>query len=321
MRRAVVGWFLVLLCWGAAWAAEGPAQGPDLDAPGYHEQPSWFKVSFLDIRDDVREATSAGKRVVLYFYQDGCPYCKKLLETNLSQQDIVARMRKNFDVVSINMWGDREVTDLDGKVVTEKQFAERRRVMFTPTLLFLDEQGRVVLRMNGYYPPHKFMTVLDYVAGHLEDKLSYRDYYAKVDPEPAKGVLHREPGYMDPPYRLDARSGDRPLLVLFEQKDCPPCDELHLDILKRPESRKLMRHFDVVLLDMWSDTPVRTPDGRSIDAASWARALKIQYAPSMVFFDGSGKEVFRAEGYLRAFHTQSVLDYVASGAYRSQPSF
>jgi len=40
-----------------------------------------------------------------------------------------------------------------------------------------------------------------------------------------------------------------------------------------------------------------------------------------VFFDGSGKEVFRAEGYLRAFHTQSVLDYVASGAYRSQPSF
>ncbi len=324
MISARFGWVLLLVFWTAgALAAESSRQAPDggLVNPGYHEQPAWFKTSFLDMREDVAEAAAAHKRLVLYFYQDGCPYCKKLLEVNFAQRDIVQKMRANFDVVAINMWGDREVTDLAGRGTTEKAFAQDLKVMFTPTLLFLDEKGNVVLRTNGYYPPHKFRTVLNYVAGHMESRMSYRDYYAKVDPEPAKGELHQDPAYRKPPYRLDERGDGRPLLVLFEQKDCSACDELHLDILKRPESRKLLSEFDVVLLDMWSRTPVRTPSGVQTDAAGWARTLKIQYAPSMIFFDTEGREVFRAEGYLKAFHTQSVLDYVASGAYRKQPNF
>ncbi len=39
-----------------------------------------------------------------------------------------------------------------------------------------------------------------------------------------------------------------------------------------------------------------------------------------MFFDG-GKEVFRVEAYLRPFHLASALEYVASGAYRKEPSF
>jgi len=318
-----VAWFTMLVFWAAGAAAESSKEVLEggLANPGYHEQPSWFKNSFLDMREDVAEATAAGKRLVLYFYQDGCPYCKKLLEVNFAQRDIVQKMRANFDVVAINMWGDREVADFAGRSTTEKAFAQDLKVMFTPTLLFLDGKGNVVLRTNGYYPPHKFRTVLDYVAGHMEGTMSYRDYYARVDPEPARGELHRDPSYLQPPYRLDRRGDGRPLLVLFEQKDCAACDELHLDILKRPQSRALLSRFDVVLLDMWARTPVRTPAGVQTDAAGWARTLKIQYAPSMVFFDAEGREVFRAEGYLKAFHTQSVLDYVASGAYREQPNF
>jgi hypothetical protein len=31
--------------------------------------------------------------------------------------------------------------------------------------------------------------------------------------------------------------------------------------------------------------------------------------------------VFRTEAYLKSFHVQSSMDYVASGAYLEQPSF
>jgi thioredoxin-related protein len=41
----------------------------------------------------------------------------------------------------------------------------------------------------------------------------------------------------------------------------------------------------------------------------------------MIFFDVEGRELFRAEAYLKAFHLQSVLDYVASGAYKQYPEF
>ena len=34
-----------------------------------------------------------------------------------------------------------------------------------------------------------------------------------------------------------------------------------------------------------------------------------------------GKDVFRIDAYLKSFHTQSVLDYIASGAYKKQTNF
>ena len=72
---------------------------------------------------------------------------------------------------------------------------------------------------------------------------------------------------------------------------------------------------------MWADTPLQTPTGHDSTARQWARELAIVYAPSMVFFDTSGQEVMRADALLKSFHTQSVLDYVQSGAYREEPEF
>ena len=45
------------------------------------------------------------------------------------------------------------------------------------------------------------------------------------------------------------------------------------------------------------------------------------FAPTIVFFAADGREVFRIDAYLRPFHLESSLDYVASGAYRDEPSF
>ena len=317
---------VVLLVLGIGWSSAGAAEAEaTLEAglvnPGYHEKPTWFKQSFLDIREDAAEAEEEGRRVVLYFYQDGCPYCKKLLETNFSLKPIVDKTRRHFDVVAINMWGDREVTDFQGDLTTEKQFAADLRVMFTPTMLFLDEQGEVLVRVNGYYAPYKFETVLDYVSGRKEAEMSFRDYVKQTNPAPAKGTLHREAGYVAAPYRLGELSDDKPLLVLFEQKDCSTCDELHLDIFQRPETREQLARFHIALLDMWSADPVQTPQGHATTAVQWARELNVQYAPALVMFDRGGDEAFRAEGYLKSFHVQSVLDYVASGAYREQPNF
>jgi thioredoxin-related protein len=289
--------------------------------PGYQEKPDWFKASFLDLREDVQEARQAGRRVLLYFYQDGCPYCKKLLDVNFSQRQIREKTQKYFDVIAINIWGDQEVNDLSGITTTEKQFSETLKVMFTPTMLFLDETGQVVMRLNGYYPPHKFEAVVDYAGQHKEKESGFREYWASHAPPAATGVLHQQDSYLQPPYRLASRNADKPLLVMFEQNDCVACDELHMDILKRKESRELLKQFDVVLLDIWSDIEIETPGAVQTTAAAWAGSLNVQYTPSMVMFDSGGKEVFRTEAYLKTFHTQAALDYVLSGAYREQPNF
>lgn len=291
--------------------------------PGYQEKPAWFKESFLDIREDIAEAAGEGRRVILYFYQDGCPYCARLLKDNFGNRAIAEKTRRSFDVIAINMWGDREVVDLEGKPTTEKQFAAALRVQYTPTLLMLNEKGRVVLRINGYFEPHKFDVALDYVAGRHEGKQDFRSYYASVSPVAASGSLHELPMSLPHPLKLkDGRKGGRrPLVVFFEQAVCRECDELHNDILRRREVAISLTNLDTALLDMWSAETVQTPDGREMTARKWAAELGVKYAPSLVFFDADGKEVFRTEAYLRTFHLHGALDYVVSGAYRWQPSF
>ncbi len=99
----------------------------------------WFVGSFLNLRDDYSEARANGKRIVLIFEQRGCSYCKKLQTESLSAKYVNDYVRKHFDVVQINMWGDRDVTDFDGKVMSEKKLAARYNVLFTPTLVFIKD--------------------------------------------------------------------------------------------------------------------------------------------------------------------------------------
>ena len=291
--------------------------------PGYHEQPAWFKQSFLDIQDDIEEAANQDKRLILYFYQDGCPYCAKLLRDNFGQRHIAKKTQHHFDIISINMWGDRDVTWVDGTGAREKRFAARMKVMFTPTMLFLDEKGNIALRVNGYYSPEKFDAALDYVSGHHEEKLSFRDFFQQRKPIKVSGKLHPQPFFKKPPYNLIelTEQNDKPLLVMFEQRQCQECDELHTDIYQRKETLEQLARFNAIRLDMWSDTKLIIFDGSQTTAKEWARQLRIQYTPTLVFFDRQGKDIIRAEAYLKSFHVQSVMDYVASGAYKTQPSF
>lgn len=286
--------------------------------PGHEEHPDWFKVSFLDLYEDIEDAADNNKRLLIYYYQDGCPYCKKLLQENFSQRSISDKTQKYFDVVSINLWGDKEVTVGD-RTYTEKDFAEALKVQYTPTLLFFNEKNKIVFRANGYYPPEKFSALLDYIGQKQETKISYQDYMEKVNPQVSSGRLHDDINSVAS--ITDLTQATKPLLVMLEQKKCVTCDELHLDILKREESMKLLSRFNVAVLDMWSEVIIKTPSGKKMKVRDWAKNLDVKYAPSLLFFDNNGNEVFRADAYLKAFHTQSVMDYVSSGAYIKQSNF
>lgn len=304
---------------GASAAADAPQLSPGLVHPGYEEPPRWFKESFLDLRDDIAEAARAGRRVMLYFYQDGCPYCAKLLKEDFGNAALAAKTRRHFDVIALNLFGDREVTDLAGAVTTEKAYAKSLRVQFTPTLLVFDEHGGTALRLNGYLPPGPFDAALDYASGKAGGAKSFAEYLraregAKEGARPAATAA---------PLDLSRRDGGdaRPLLALFERKDCAACDELRADGFTRAEVAALLARFRMARIDVESGERLVTPAGAPSAMHDWSRSLGVAYTPSLVFFDTAGKEVFRVEGYVRPFHLASSLDYVASGAYREQPEF
>lgn len=266
------------------------------------EIPTWFTESFLEFPEDVEDAAREGKRLMLYFGQDGCPYCQQLMQTNFTQRAIVEKTRQHFVAVALNIFGDRELRWTDGRRMSEKELARALKIQYTPTILFLDETGGVLARLNGYYPPHRFSAALDYAAGRAGKGQRFDEYMKTVVAKSASPTLHEAPFLREGLVVLD---GAKPVALLFETPYCSGCDELHREGLRRPEVRALIERFDVYRLTL--------DDSR-------ARSLHIAYTPTLVFFDG-GREVFRVEAYLRPFHLASALDYVASGAYRDEPSF
>ena len=259
---------------------------------------------------------------MIYFGQDGCPYCRQLIVTNFSQRRIVEKTRRHFVAIALNLWGDRETTWVDGRARSEKALARFLDVQFTPTLLFLDERGAVVARLNGYYPPHRFEAVLDYVSGKRERRESLGAYLARQ----TRGHGQCAPGRRAPllPCRRRTTSGDAPRASRSPCSSTRPIAGRATSCtarVSREEVRALLERFDVVRLPLGARTALTTPDGRATTAQAWAAELDVTFAPTIVFFAADGREVFRVDAYLRPFHLESSLDYVASAAYRDEPSF
>lgn len=270
------------------------------------EAPDWFAQSLLYLPDDVAEAAREGKRVMLYFGQPGCPYCRQLMEVNFRQRPIAERMQKEFVSLELSIFGDRELTWTDGRQTTEKNLAALLKVQYTPTLVFLDEKGAVAHRVNGYYPPPRFLGALDQAWGR--------------PPSPAarggNAEMAAEPFFL----RLNDLKRTRPLAVLFETPYCAECDALHAGPLRDAAVRGELKKFEIVRFALSGADVISTPDGRKMKAADWARSLKIDYVPTIVLFDDGGTERLRMESYFRAFHVAGSLAYVSSGAWRGEPS-
>ncbi len=104
-----------------------------------HYRQRWYHVSFLDLREDFLEARAEDMRFAVIFEQQGCIYCKRMHTEVMSRKYINDYVRRNFRILQLNLWGAREVTDFDGKRMTEKKLAERWGVIFTPTVVFFKD--------------------------------------------------------------------------------------------------------------------------------------------------------------------------------------
>ena len=288
--------------------------------------PDWFKLSFLEIDADIKEAKEQNKKgLIIYFGQKFCPYCKAHLDKNWGQDDIVKYTKKNFDVIAINVKGQRPVVDIDGKTYTEKTFSVLKKTNFTPSVIFYNTKGQEVLRLRGYRPPYQFRAALEYVADKHYAKETFRDYMARAELALGFGneELNKNELFNSPPYLLDRSriNAEQPLMVVFERKRCHACDVLHGGPFARPEIETELLKLEAIQLDVHSKQPLLTPDGKKISAEKWAEQLDINYSPTIVFFDEKGKEIIRIESVVWFYRLRNVLKYVLTGAYKKYPTF
>lgn len=185
---------LVLLLAAPALAAEDRIEPVRTDDGLYTQE--WFLMSFLDLNEDLADSAAEGKRLAVLWEQKGCPYCRDLHTVNLADPEINAWIRERFNIVQLNLWGDRQVTDFDGEVLSEKKLARKYGVQFTPTIQFFPENpeaaagksGREaeVARMPGYFRPFHFISMFEWVWGKkYEEDPNFQRYI--IDKANAEG--------------------------------------------------------------------------------------------------------------------------------------
>lgn len=150
---------LMLVAAGPAGAATPPEKPKGVA----YTLPQWFRSSFLDFRQDVAEARAQGKHVMVFLHLDDCPYCARLLNESFVNGDNRDFMEKHFDVIAINVRGSLEVKWIDGVTYTEKALAAHLKIRGTPTIVFLDQDGKIALWIRGYRDPRALRAALDYV--------------------------------------------------------------------------------------------------------------------------------------------------------------
>jgi thioredoxin-related protein len=330
--KKIISIIIFSLFMTSAWgSSDSPSkevikQGEFLGADFVESYPDWFKSSFLDFTEDLDEANESGRHVMIYFHQNGCPYCAKLVKDNFHNKELAEILKKNFDVIETNMWGDRDLVDWNGDEYTEKTFSAKMKVQFTPTVLFLNPEGKVILRLNGYQKSENFINILGFLHTHAYKNTSFSKYVAsKRSKDLLKGDMVKSDLFnnqrVDYLLRSKANPRNKNLAVFFEQPNCQDCVEFHNELQKDKTLLKDFSELELIRLSIDSDEKIVILSGISTTPKEWYDDLNLTYKPSIVFFNSVGKEVIRKDGFLKAFHMESVIDYIQADGYKTEPKF
>jgi hypothetical protein len=83
----------------------------------------------------------------------------------------------------------------------------------------------------------------------------------------------------------DARDAGKRFAVLFEQRGCPSCADLHTKVLARKYINDYVRdNFAVLQLDLWGAREVTDFDGAKMSEKALAERWGVSFTPTIVFF-------------------------------------
>jgi thioredoxin-related protein len=128
----------------------------------------FFQETFGDFAEELETANEQGKSgIMLFFEEEGCPYCAWMKQKVLNQPRVQDWYRKHFLLFTVDIRGDNELTDFDGTTKSAKRLASSyNRRELTPTIAFFGPQGDLVYRKLGVVrTADEFLWLGEFVVG------------------------------------------------------------------------------------------------------------------------------------------------------------
>ena len=144
----------------------------------------FFDQSFGDFTEELQTAREQGKKgILIMFEMDECPFCRRMKKTVLNRKEVQDYFRKNFRILSIDVEGDLELTDFQGKETTQKEFSLKQfRVRATPVFQFVGLDGKPIKngRLTGATKnASEFMLLGKFIVDEENKKQSFSRYKRK----------------------------------------------------------------------------------------------------------------------------------------------
>ena len=246
----------------------------------------FFAQSFGDLPEELAEAREAGKLgLLLFFEQEGCPYCERMLKTILNQPSVQEWYRERFVSISVDINGDVELRDVDGITLPSKVFAQHRRVKTTPTISFIDLSGaEVYRRVTMVSGPGEFMMMGQYIAEGRYTDTAWKDYAAE-HPDVVNSATVQQ--VVD--FREEAAAAAEMgvvLLLAVTREGCSYCAQLRRDFLAPMiRSGEYMDKVRIREMLMEPETAVRDFDGGLTTTAEIAARHGVSITPTVLLLE------------------------------------
>ncbi len=102
---------------------------------------------YTSIDTGLNESKNLSKPIFLYFRSETCYWCKRFEEEALSDKRVIDILNKNFVIVSIDIF-------------KQKNVAFNLNVRSTPYMIFFKD-GEEIARIPGYLPTDEFLVKLN----------------------------------------------------------------------------------------------------------------------------------------------------------------
>jgi thioredoxin-related protein len=157
-------------------------QAAAVAADGTDPYKYFFNETWGDFKEELDNARQQQKKGILIFFEmDECPFCHYMKMNILNQPEVQAFYRENFLNFTVDIEGDVEITNMQGKLTKQKDFAFREnRVRATPVIAFFDLEGKRIFRHTGKTSGvEEFLLMGEYVANGSYKETSFTRYKRK----------------------------------------------------------------------------------------------------------------------------------------------
>ncbi|QOP42243.1 thioredoxin family protein [Sulfurimonas marina] len=139
-----------------------------------------LSAEIIDIDKAVLASKKSGKNPLVYLHKTGCPYCERLEEFTLDDDDVDQYIKDNFTFIIINVSHKEDIVIYDHEQTTAKAFAENIGYNFYPSVLFFSNSGELDHGSIGYIEEKDFLIILKYMKTGAFKTMSIDEYKKKI---------------------------------------------------------------------------------------------------------------------------------------------